>query len=628
MTFEYRSVKILFILLLLVDSTGNVHARRPCSVEYRKGSHIRGNLQARDFSEDSANVFKEIDKLISSTQPQRSSGIRMRTRNPTKRRHRDRMLSSEEKGWNSDSSGTSGGSSDNAQNGSSSGGSGGSSRGSGWGWDENGSYCGCLCNGGGTSGESGVSCEYAVYANNTVDSGGYVTTQVGKAIAHDVVIISHLCSYISVSNGNDEQNQDEDENQNGSSSANENTESSLDQSSISEQQTSDAIAVVSSSDSEYDPYVSFEIQRCDTFSKLWINDLDASCKDGVCTCTFAEQLVSQSRLSCSDASNCPTSCPVCLQCISQICGPPVVNTVALADGRRALPAVISLITLLLAGCVVVSRAKHEDDELAESLMETDDGRSHSEDWMVPINTETGLPTEKGKIRKAVWLAPATVPVPQATMLPLHPPSRDKKERKETVMLVVVPKPSLSATSSRVSASSPDVEKESKTSIFPDLLKDSSEHTGTKGNIVSCTPASEASSPASNDTSSDQCAREEFSPGLWVVPLSNESVASSISASVDHTNSMDDGDDDEWSNDTPSTSKDMENSSCGKEENRSADESTETDGVIIHGSEASIMLPTRAESKLDCPTISSTVTDISTISSLDAERSIGSWEGEI
>jgi hypothetical protein len=431
---------------------------------------------------------------------------------------------------------------------------------------------------------------------------------------------------MAVSYGNDEQNQDgqgENEVQNGSNQEYENAENYFDQSNSSGQQPSNTVAVVSSSNSEYDPYSSFEIQHCDTYSKLWIFDLEASCNDGNCRCTFAQQLVSQKRLSCSDVSSCPTDCPICLQCLRQVCDAVVVDSAVLSAGRKSLPAVISLITLLLAGCLVFSRKSHKDGELEESLMETESGGSDPGDWMVPVNSETGLPAEEGKICKPVWLAPATFPEPQATA-PSPGKARDKRDRKETVMLVVVPKPSLTATSSSpLTKSSPDVEKGNNSSIFPDLLKDS---TGSEATKDANTPATESYSPPSDVVSNNQGGKEEFSPGLWVVPLSNESVASSISASMDHTDSTDD--DDDLSNTTPSTGKDAEETDSGKEEHRSADKSTERQCVIIDGSRTNILQSTCTESTLECHSISSTVTDSSTISTLDGERSIGSWEGEI
>jgi uncharacterized membrane protein YgcG len=179
MSFMNRFIKFLFILLL-VEWTRNVTATRRRPVEYHKASHIRRNLQNRDFPEARVRISDENFNSLSNIQPHRTSLRRMRRKGPAKIRNQDRRLGIGGQGGtdvNGGSSGISGSSSGSGGNGASSSGSGGSSGGLGWGWDDNGSYCGCLCYGGWTSSNSGISCEYAVYANNTVDTGRYVITQ-------------------------------------------------------------------------------------------------------------------------------------------------------------------------------------------------------------------------------------------------------------------------------------------------------------------------------------------------------------------------------------------------------------------------------------------------------------------
>ncbi|KAL3925829.1 MAG: hypothetical protein SGILL_000145 [Bacillariaceae sp.] len=97
--------------------------------------------------------------------------------------------------------------------------------------------------------------------------------------------------------------------------------------------------------------------------------------------------------------------------------------------------------------------------------------------------------------KPVWLAPINKSDSMQTQVASALSRKIKRE--ETAMLVVVPR--------------------------PDILKDSEE----QGGMSNSTAATSV-----GGITTENPKKEEFTPGLWLVPLSQESVASSISESVD------------------------------------------------------------------------------------------------
>jgi hypothetical protein len=617
-----RWVKIWF-LALLVGSIDHVMAFRSSSGDTISSSHIRGIVQSRTLLEHPAHYVAEVVEEGSNKIFDRMDQRRIRRATSKNRIQRDRRLGKAGMGGKGGPSGNSGGSSNSSSSGSSgvsggsggsgsssgsgnsgsSGGSGGSSGGAALGWDDNGNYCGCLCNGW-NSENSAVSCDYAVHAGSIVDTGGYVSSRAAcldgffnrSCCLKDLVLLH--CAPCRDGNGEQRQDgQNDGGNDNGQAAE-------MMESSGSEQQQGDVVAVVSNTDSDYDPYQSFQIAQCDTYSHLWMNDIQSSCGDGNCQCTFAQQLISQGRLLCSDASYCPTDCPVCLQCLRQICGSGVIVVTAIQTGKRLLPAAVLLITLLLAGCSLFSRKKSKEEALKEGLMESETVESELENWMVPVSKVDGLPMEKSEIFKPVWLAPATFPVPAEEVIDPHFP-KSKRERKETVMLVVVPKPSLP-----VKESASRSEKTNEDNIFPDLLKE----TNDKSEQKQYTP-SEPSSTV-KETSTDGMETEEFSPGLWVVPLSSESVASSLSGSEKSVGSE---------------VSDLKNVSLGTTSGCEND-GQETCGEVVHldGPKRNTLDSNSAHFERDQGNISgsSSVSETSTISSLDDDRSIGSLEGEI
>ena len=274
-------------------------------------------------------------------------------------------------------------------------------------------------------------------------------------------------------------------------------------------QQSDIVAVVSTSDGEFNPFDAFNISEPDTYCNLWSFDLFNSCNDGsTCQCTYTEQLISKDLLSCSEAWDCPSSCPSCLQCMRNVCGATATVVTAVRTGAKALPAFLSILTVVLAVCYIVPRKKKDVEAMKESLIDTDTEMSElaGKTWMVPVSKVDGLPTEQGDECRPVWLAPVNKPdLSQENSASLKP---DKQKREETAMLVVVPRPA--------------TDKQNGGSVFPDILKNDD---GTDA----CT------SDSAKDTGGKDLHRmdvEEFTPGLWLVPLSQESVASSISESDD------------------------------------------------------------------------------------------------
>lgn len=285
--------------------------------------------------------------------------------------------------------------------------------------------------------------------------------------------------------------------------------------------------------------------------------------------------------------------------------------------RNPLPAVISLITLLLTGCALFSRRRrrrkiNKDGDMEESLVYTLSVQSQPEHWKIPVCKESGLPTEKSDIMMPVWLAPATFPMPQDEVKSI-PRVTTKPERKETVMLVLVPKLATSTVAQ-------NVEKEA--SIFPDLLSKEENQKEKKGQNDESQRRE-----ISNDSSGSSYEAEGFSPGLWVVPLSNESVASSLSRSVDDADSQSlesrERDDD-------STATWLSKTEVEKRvgDDLRVDEKTEAADVPDRENESYQQIPDRTENEEYFSSASSAAIDESTISSLDGERSIGSTEEEI
>lgn len=406
----------------------------------------------------------------------------------------------------------------------------------------------------------------------------------------------------------------------------------------SEQQQSDIVAVVSSSSSNYNPYLTFDIEKCDTYSHLWEFDLLIQCNEDAtnCQCVYAEQLMARGLLSCSDAPRCPDSCDVCLHCLSHVCGLNTMSASIIQSGSRVLPAA-SLVAIILAVCFVFARKKDGVEVLKESLIVTE---TESGNWMVPVSTKTGLPDQEGDAYKPVWIAPANTSEPTMTVESNRTETTTVRKRVETAMLVVVPGKSLPATKQgRHSQSNNLLKKEEALDFhnekqdFPDLLKDHDESHEFE-NIDSgrrITPNDSLSAGDLTPTCEEN--GEEFTPGLWLVPLSNESVASSMSESTDDEGTLDSEDLETCqSSDEPSTDEDHgEVDYWSEESGDNDDEYHDVDSeAILHGPSGDFMgsfvVDNEETDGLDEVVISA---DNSTISSrIDGDLSIGSMMGEI
>jgi len=404
--------------------------------------------------------------------------------------------------------GTSGGS--NGSGGGSSGGSGGASSGGGYGgggsgggsgsgsgWSSDGYYCGCLCisssdmNAG--SYVDGVSCDFTVHENSYGSNNNRVSGNDNYQNDDGHNYQSYNWNNWKTVEGSGEDQYDYNnqyEGRNDEKDAN------------GEQQNQDDVTVVVNKlDGTYNPYSAFDISQCDTYEHLWKYDLQISCADGdrFCECTYTEELVYMGLLLCSEVARCPDDCPICTSCMKNVCiGVPSRIVARGIESNPTMAAMAFLGTVLFAFCFVFVRRGKKTGDLDESLMDTTDSDTSASGniWMVPVN-EDGLPTEGSKTCRQVWLAP---------------------DIKATEHI--------------------------HDSIFPDLLKVISEKkmnrkpksypgqdkASTKRNVNSKGKEKRAGIiPITNDTGNTTT--KELRPTLWLAPVSDESVTSSISDSA-------------------------------------------------------------------------------------------------
>jgi len=238
------------------------------------------------------------------------------------------------------------------------------------------------------------------------------------------------------------------------------------------------IIVVNQMDSGYDPYEAFDIGNCDTYSHLWTYDLFLSCADGsqYCECSYTEELIEKGLLLCSDVDSCPIECGVCSNCIYSVCNQMIPSKIIAAGvGSHATAATAAIFSTILLAAFVAFRQRRENKKselLNERLMDDNETSYTAKNWSVPVN-EDGLPTEKSKTSKPVWLAPDVSTIPR--------------------------KP-----------------------LFPDLLK---------GLKVELSPV------ASNKRSSKSITKKKHHPGPLIVTSSDESIPSSISCTSDDSSGL-------------------------------------------------------------------------------------------
>ena len=169
--------------------------------------------------------------------------------------------------------------------------------------------------------------------------------------------------------------------------------------------------VVSSIDGNFDPYDAFEVTLCDTYEHLWIFDIVMSCGNRVeswdCHCTYAEALMEKGLLSCDDAIDCPSECPICSNCLQYIGCDNVPGGFVIAAGSDSSGIAVGLtlvaLVVLVASYWKFMRGKRSKGDLNTNLMEDGTRAPQKEVWMVP--EEKGVPAEAVSSQKHVWLIP-------------------------------------------------------------------------------------------------------------------------------------------------------------------------------------------------------------------------------
>eukprot|EP00536_Pseudo-nitzschia_multiseries_P006141 jgi/Psemu1/324216/estExt_fgenesh1_pg.C_1270006 len=293
--------------------------------------------------------------------------------------------------------------------------------------------------------------------------------------------------------GNEQNNQD---NENGQENDNDDA--------AQEQDDDDAAVVVDQMNSGYDPYMAFDVGNCDTYAHLWTYDLLVSCANGdqYCECTFTEELMRMGLLSCSDAASCPDECGVCSNCINSVCGQYIPSKLIATEieNNKAITTVVILgtICLLLTILIAAHRRRIQSSKLKESLVD--------KHWMVPVNEENGLPTDKGKNCTPVWLAPDVSTIPRKPLFPdLLKGTIETKKKNEM-----------------------------KAKIKEEIPSSSQSHkTPTKETTSADTGVVELSPVSSEGSDSPRL----HHPGPWLIPSSNASVPSSISDSTESRRSV-------------------------------------------------------------------------------------------
>jgi hypothetical protein len=278
-------------------------------------------------------------------------------------------------------------------------------------------------------------------------------------------------------------------------------------------------------------------------------------------------------LSCSDSVKCPKDCPICNNCLRSICGDLIPEGGVAARSFGTLPLVAFFSTIICAACCVLARGfgRKGGNDLEEKLMDTDSEATPNEHWMVPV--KDGGPSENGDTCKPVWLAPISVSDEDPTQV-----SGDEEEeeignhesKQPSALLVVVPKgcsTTIGAEIARqnqmtgantritktVKVNAPATKRNGSTktgrnSIFPDLLKDDGTTNIKSLSSLSMKPplyptplssSSKSSSIGLNHQYGTAAAadttehlQQTLTSGLWLVPLANESVASTVSDSAD------------------------------------------------------------------------------------------------
>lgn len=154
----------------------------------------------------------------------------------------------------------------------------------------------------------------------------------------------------------------------------------------------------------FDPYYDFDIETCDTYENLWIWDLSLTCESDEdlddCECIFSEELMDLGLLSCSDASSCPSACPICATCMQLMGCTSVTTGISSERTSNTVYVVAAAIGLLVFGLVyfTVRRQREDDGDLQAHLMADEQ-----------LESTPPPPTPPQPAEPTVWLAPDAPP---------------------------------------------------------------------------------------------------------------------------------------------------------------------------------------------------------------------------
>ncbi|GFH56187.1 hypothetical protein CTEN210_12663 [Chaetoceros tenuissimus] len=82
---------------------------------------------------------------------------------------------------------------------------------------------------------------------------------------------------------------------------------------------SDLPSLVPSSEPTGFPSIGFDLQNCDSYSRVWLFDLESTCDPyyRTCQCTDAQRLINEGKIDCETAS-CPEDCALCDFCLQDV----------------------------------------------------------------------------------------------------------------------------------------------------------------------------------------------------------------------------------------------------------------------------------------------------------------------
>lgn len=177
---------------------------------------------------------------------------------------------------------------------------------------------------------------------------------------------------------------------------------------------------------QYDPYVDFSIEKCDTYENLWLWDLSLTCESETsldsCQCSFAEELMLLGVISCADASLCPADCEICHTCLRLLgCAVSTTNINSNTTTLVASPYIYVLgaaagLVIAVVGYYTISRRRRDRSNdlgahLVDSVSPFDDSyddepspRSGQYEWPLVKASEPKIAAAAAR-EPTIWLAP-------------------------------------------------------------------------------------------------------------------------------------------------------------------------------------------------------------------------------